>query len=127
MTSEIATNGPFTFTVAVGTAVSKHQLVKLVGDNVAAADAADTCIGVCQTNMPAAAEDRVRGNAVSVVPINYPGMLRFISAGAVTKGAILNMANGGTVDDTGSKEIGYVCITNGITAAGHVLEAVPII
>jgi len=127
--SEIATNGPYTFEVAVGASVDKYRLLKMnAGGDVAHAGLTDDVVGICQNKVPAAAADRIRGNTCSVVGVKHNGVVRFIAAGPVALGGALQKAADGKVDDGGAGEaLGYKCITSGITADGDVLEAIPFV
>lgn len=126
--SEVATNGPYTFSVPVGTAVSKYQLVKIdANGDLSAAGSTDDVIGICQSDVPSAAADRVRGDTAGVVPVTHSGVVRLIAASAISVGDPLFKAAGGKVDDTGTEAIGFVCITPNIAADGDVLEAIPFV
>lgn len=124
--SEIATNGPYTFSVPVGTAVSKYRLVKIdANGDLAHASGTDDVLGVCCNDVPSAEADRIRGNTASVVGLNHSGVLRFVAASAVSVADPLYKAAAGKVDNTGTELLGYVAIS-AATADGDVIDAVPI-
>lgn len=129
MSETIAVSGPFKLPVAVGTAVSRHKLLKIDANGEAShAGLTDKVIGISRTEMPAAAADRTQdGNLISVVPINYAGSVRMVAAGAIAIGADLFKAADGEVDDTGTAthEIGWVNISKNITAADQIIQAIP--
>ena len=127
MTSRAAVvNGPYTRPVADGTEVKRNRLLKLdsSGNAVYAGTSGDAVVGVSDNDMSANAADRVRGNSITVVPLNHEGQLRMTASAAIGVGVELGIAADGKV--AAGTGLGFVNISDGISTDGHVLTAVPI-
>ena len=120
-----ATNGPRTYTVAVGTAVTAKRLLTMDSNgDVSHAGITDDVLGVAETSIPAAAADRPRGDTIGVCPINHAGSVRVIASEAITIDTQLEKAADGKVAAEGGagEALNLIALT-AASADGDEIEA----
>jgi hypothetical protein len=118
--SQVVANLP----VADGVAVTRGALVKLLSTGyVAESGAGETTIGIANDEAPSSGEQ-----LISVTPLNSGGVLKFIAAGAITRGDELELAANGKVDTySAGVKVGFMCLSSDVAADGDLCLAVPVV